>query len=125
MKIAIPTDNRRVSEHFGRCPEYTIVTISDNNVEKKEIIKNPGHSTGFIPKFLHTHGVKVLIAGGIGRKAIDYFNQYDIQVFKGLSGSINEIIELYLSGTIKNGDYECVKGSGRDYGIPKADAHLN
>lgn len=125
MKIAIPTDNGGISAHFGRCPEYTIITISNNNVEKQEILKNSGHRTGFIPKFLHENGIDVIIAGGIGSKAINYFQQYNIKVYKGLNAPINELVELYLSGNIKNEDFECVKGSGRDYGIPKADAHSN
>lgn len=125
MKIAIPTDNGRISAHFGRCPEYTLITIADNNIEKREILKNPGHRTGFIPQFLHENGVNVLIAGGIGSKAINYFQKSDIKVYKGLNGTINELVELYLNGNIKDGDFECEKGSGRNYGIPKADAHSN
>jgi len=29
MKIAISTDSGFVSEHFGRCPSFTIVEITD------------------------------------------------------------------------------------------------
>jgi predicted Fe-Mo cluster-binding NifX family protein len=53
MKIAISTDNGMVSPHFGRCPHFTIVEIKDNKVLKKEIIDNPGHRTGFLPKFFN------------------------------------------------------------------------
>ncbi|MBU1147322.1 MAG: dinitrogenase iron-molybdenum cofactor, partial [Candidatus Omnitrophica bacterium] len=52
MKIAISTDGDLVSEHFGRCPTFTIVDIEDSEVKNKELVSNPGHQPGAIPQFL-------------------------------------------------------------------------
>ncbi|MFX1257821.1 MAG: NifB/NifX family molybdenum-iron cluster-binding protein, partial [Promethearchaeota archaeon] len=41
MKVAISTDSGEVCAHFGRAPEFTIITIEDNKVVKKEIFPNP------------------------------------------------------------------------------------
>ena len=32
MKIAVPTRDERVDDHFGHCDHYTIFTIEDNNL---------------------------------------------------------------------------------------------
>jgi len=36
MRIVISSDNGNVAQHFGRCPEFTLVDIENGIVEKKE-----------------------------------------------------------------------------------------
>ncbi|MFZ6017802.1 MAG: NifB/NifX family molybdenum-iron cluster-binding protein [Nitrospirota bacterium] len=47
MRVAISTDGNFVSEHFGRCPSFTIIEFNDGQIIKKEVIQNPGHQPGF------------------------------------------------------------------------------
>ena len=75
MKISISTDGDFVSAHFGRCPQFTIVEIDEGRVESKEVIDNPGHNPGFLPQFLREKGVKAIVAGGMGHRALDLFAQ--------------------------------------------------
>ncbi|MBA1336952.1 MAG: hypothetical protein HPY66_3388 [Firmicutes bacterium] len=58
MRIAISTDRRHVSPHFGRCPSFTLVDIENGKTLKRVEVENPGHSPGYIPQFLHEKGVK-------------------------------------------------------------------
>ena len=38
-KIALPTRNGNIDDHFGHCAFYTIITVNDNNeVAKTEIM---------------------------------------------------------------------------------------
>ena len=71
MKIAIASDGNLVAQHFGRCPEYTIVDTEGGTVLKKETIPNPGHEPGFLPRFLGDLGCDVILAGGMGPRAIE------------------------------------------------------
>lgn len=121
IRYSIATDNDQVSQHFGRCPSYTFVDVEKNAVVKKTIVQNPGHQVGTIPKFLHDNSVNVIIAGGMGRRAIDFFNQYKIQPVLGATGSIDNIVDVILSGQLKSGDSTCVPKQGKEYGIPKED----
>ena len=41
MKIAIPTRNGHVDDHFGHCAEYTIVDISDNKIVSQQTLPSP------------------------------------------------------------------------------------
>jgi predicted Fe-Mo cluster-binding NifX family protein len=121
MKAAISTDGEYVSAHFGRCPSFTIVEIENGKVISAEEIPNPGHSTGFLPQFLHENGVECIIAGGMGRRAIDLFEQYRIRPILGLSGKVEDVIGQFLSGTLKSGESLCQPGAGKGYGVEKTD----
>lgn len=123
MKIAISTDNGNVSEHFGRCPQFTIVEIENNKVIKKEIINNPGHATGFLPKFLKEQGVNCVIAGGAGFRAQQFFNEFGIKLITGVQGKVDDVINNFIKGELKQGEDTCKPGKGKGYGIEKEDSY--
>ena len=121
MKVAISTDNNYVSAHFGRCPHFTIVQIDGQKIVEKETIDNPGHQPAFLPQFLSDLGVKCIIAGGMGGRATALFSEKGIQTIVGVSGSIDEVIEKLVQGTLKGGESLCKPGSGKGYGIEKSE----
>jgi len=123
MKIAISTDSEKVSEHFGRCPEFIIVEIENNKVKNRKIILNPGHMTGFLPKFFKEKGVKCVIAGGAGSRAQELFEQFGIKLITGIQGDVNNVIRDFIKGKIKQGKDFCNPGKGKGYGIKKEDGH--
>ena len=124
MRVAISTDGDSVSAHFGRCPSFTIVDIEDGKITKKEVIENPGHQPGFIPEFLHKRDVECIICGGMGMRAIELFNQLNIQMIVGISGRIDEVIEKLQKGTLEGGESLCAPGLGKGYGIEKTECSL-
>jgi predicted Fe-Mo cluster-binding NifX family protein len=119
MRIAISTDGDIVSAHFGRCPSFTIVDIENSKAVKKEVIGNPGHQPGAIPRFLHEKGVDCIIAGGMGMNAVNFFNQFNIEAIVGITGTIDNVIEKLEKGTLKGGESLCRPGAGKGYGIEK------
>jgi predicted Fe-Mo cluster-binding NifX family protein len=121
MRVAISTEKDFVSPHFGRCPLFTIVDIEEGKITKKEIINNPGHHPGFIPQFLYEKGVNCIVAGGMGRRATELFNELGIQTIVGISGKIDEVIEKLQKGTLKGGESLCRPGSGKGYGLDKTE----
>ncbi len=123
MKIAISTDSGKVSKHFGRCPEFTIVEIKNNEVQDKKIIPNPGHMTGFLPKFFKEKGVNCVIAGGAGSRAQEFFEQFGIKLITGIQGNINNVIKEFIKKELKQGEDLCNPGKGKGYGIKKQDGH--
>lgn len=119
MKVAISSDSGNVSAHFGRAPNYTFITIENNEVIEKEILKNPGHTVGSIPKFVNEQGAKCMIAGGMGHRAQEFFNQYGIEVIVGVTGKIDDIIKKILDGTLEGGETLCSPEGGKGYGVDK------
>ena len=84
MKIAIASEENkglesRAAHHFGRCPYYVFITLDENNTPAKiEPIENPffnGHEAGVVPQFIAEQKADVIIAGGMGPQAIDWFTQ--------------------------------------------------
>lgn len=120
-KIAIAVEGNQVSSHFGRCPFFTIVELDGKKVYNQEIIPNPGHRTGFLPDFFAEKGIQTILCGGMGRRAVDLFSEKGVKVMIGISGEIDDIIEKYLHGQLKESDSLCQPGAGKGYGIEKED----
>ncbi len=121
MKIVISTDDNRVSEHFGRCPVFTIADIVDGKCLNKEVIPNPGHHPGFLPKYFYEKGVGCIIAGGMGGSAQNLFNGYNINQILGISGEIDSVISSFISGDLTNKGSSCKPGAGKGYGLDKSE----
>lgn len=120
MKIAISTDGEFVSAHFGRCPTFTIVEIENGRIKDTQTIANPGHSPGFIPRFLHERGVRYIVAGGMGPRASGFFEELGMQAIVGVSGTIKDVIDQILKGTLRSGESLCRPGAGKGYGLDKS-----
>jgi predicted Fe-Mo cluster-binding NifX family protein len=110
-----------ISAHFGRCPFYTLVDVEGNQILSSEVVKNPhfpNHQPGVIPQFIQSQKANVMIAGGMGPKAIDFFHQFGIDVVTGAQGRIKDVVEAYLRGEIsgiipcEHQDHDC-KEEGR------------
>jgi len=68
-----------VSAHFGRCPFYVLVHVNGDTVVRSQVAANPHfdeHRPGMMPQFIHSLGADVIIAGGMGPRAIDMFHGY-------------------------------------------------
>lgn len=106
-----------LSAHFGRCPFYTFVEVEGNRILKSEVVRNPhfpNHQPGVIPEFIHAQKADVMIAGGMGPRAIDFFTQFGIDVATGVEGKARDIVEAYLRGEIE-GIVAC-EHHGHDHG---------
>jgi len=103
--------NSRVSGHFGRCPYFIIANIEDNTVIATEAVANPyaqHHQPGQVPQFISEQGVDVMLSGGMGRRAVDFFNQFGIEVATGAAGTVGQAVQAYLNGRL-NGAKPCAE----------------
>lgn len=121
MKIAISTDGQHVSQHFGRCPEFTILEIKDGKLISRETISNPGHHPGYLPQYLSEYGVSSIVAGGMGMRARELFEQAKIDAVLGVEGKIDKVISKIIDGSLEGGESICKPGSGKGYGIDKTE----
>ena len=93
----------QISQHFGRCPYYLIVEVEGLEIVKTETVNNPyynSHSPGMVPQFINEQGVNVMIAGGMGPRAIDMFTSLGIEAVSGAVGNVGNILQAYLRGEI-------------------------
>jgi predicted Fe-Mo cluster-binding NifX family protein len=122
MRIAISTEGKFVSPHFGRCSSFTIVDIESGKTFKREEVENPGHEPGYIPQFLHENGVEKIVCGGIGIRAQKLFEEMGIKTIIGVNGSIDEVVEKLEKGLLEEGGESlCVPGEGKGHGVEKTE----
>lgn len=110
MKIAIPLTQGRLAAHFGHCEQFALVSVESDTqiIQGKEIIEAPPHQPGLLPLWLSERGVTIIIAGSMGQRALQLFNQRGIQVIVGASSETPEkIINDYLQGVLALGGNVC------------------
>ncbi len=107
MKIAVASDEGKVSLHFGRCSEYRVFYVEEGKITKQEILENPGHEPGLLPKYLAGHEINCIIAGGMGPRAENLFGNYNIKAVTGSFGNIDDVVNSYLNGTLVAGESSC------------------
>lgn len=109
MKVAVPTINERVDDHFGHCDHYTIFTIENNKVVNRETMASPqgcGCKSG-IAADLQKIGVVVMLAGNMGEGAKNKLNAHNINVIRGCYGNVDELVESYLDGKVVDSGLGC------------------
>ena len=114
MKIAVASEGKMITEHFGHCEGFNIFDTEDGKIIGNEFTHNPGHRPGFLPNFLNEKGVKVIISGGMGGGAIDIFNEKGIEVIVGASGSAETAVKGYLQGSLKSTGSVCHQHQHQD-----------
>ncbi len=105
--IGIPSNgpelSSTISEHFGHCNYFIGIEIdSDQNINKIFSLQNNGHSGCMEPVMnMKNKGVTHMIVGGIGGRPYAGFTQYGIGLFKGVRGTLNDNIQLFLKQKLK------------------------
>ena len=108
MKFAIPLAQGVLCAHFGHSEQFAIVDTENGQVKSKELLTPPPHEPGVLPNWLAELGVGVVIAGGMGRRALGLFSEKGIQVTVGAPSSPPEaLVEQYLKGTLITGQNIC------------------
>jgi len=108
MKFAIPLAEGKLTAHFGHCQEFALVEVEDNEIKKKETLVPPPHEPGVLPRWLHELGTNIIIAGGMGARAMDLFVQNGIRVLTGApSLTPEELVKQYLDNTLQTGANIC------------------
>lgn len=108
MLIAVPCDSTdgleaTISDHFGHCAAFTLVTIDDTTIGEVSILENSAHEEGgcMAPvTLLKAHGVDALVAGGMGMRPLSGFQQVGIEVyFKENASTVQQAVDLFMSGS--------------------------
>jgi len=116
MRIALSVETNNelestIAQHFGRCPFFALVDMEGKEVKVVNVIPNPyygAHQPGQVPGFIHEQKANVMLSGGMGGRAIQFFEQFGIQTATGASGTVRSALESYLGGEL-SGAAPCVE----------------
>lgn len=110
IKIAVATeDQQNISNHFGRAPQYRIITVEQSNIMGNEVRSKPYHSQqephpaganqSHDDMFAPIADCQVLICGGMGTPAYDKAQAAGLNVIL-TGGGIEAAVQAYLSGVL-------------------------
>ena len=110
MRIAIPTTGDCLNPHFGHCEKFALVDVDPKTKEvtaTTELVA-PEHQPGLLPVWLKERGVTVVIAGGMGARALSLFQEASIEVITGAPAeSVATLVRKYLDGTLVSVEHLC------------------
>jgi len=106
-----------IGEHFGRVPTYTIVNLDTDEVK---VVPNTSHhmgGEGNPPEIMLQEGVNVMVCRGLGRRAINMFEEMGIDVYIGASGTVRDAIEAFKQNKLQKAsiDDACGQHAFRDH----------
>lgn len=110
MKIAIPVADNRLCLHFGHCEKFEVfdVDVDAKKITARVAFDSPPHQPGLLPRWLADKGVKCVIAGGMGSRAVSIFNENGVKVITGAhAGDPAEIVKEYIEGSLVTGSNVC------------------
>ena len=109
MKIAVPTRDGVIYDHFGHCAYYTIFEIENNEIVNSSRLDSPqgcGCKSG-IAADMEAMGISVMLAGNMGEGAKNKLESHNIKVVRGCRGNIEMVVRAYLIGLIKDSGEGC------------------
>jgi predicted Fe-Mo cluster-binding NifX family protein len=124
-RIAIPSSlpgglQAEVGAHFGHCDIYTLVDLKDGSITQVGTLPNVPHQQGgcLAPvNHLASHGVTVLIAGGMGLRPLMGFNQAGIEVYRGTEApSVAAAVAALIRDDLQRFTREFTCGGGQHSG---------
>ena len=121
MLAAFPSEapgglDAQLSDHFGHCAVFTLVTLDGDQVGQVSVLPNAGHAQGACMApvmLLKQHGVEALVAGGMGPRPLAGFQQVGITVYfnEGVS-TVREAVTLLAAGQARQFGPAQVCGGG-------------
>jgi len=123
--VAIPSAepggmDAAVDAHFGHCGIYTLVKVEDGAITGITTLPNVPHESGgcMAPvNHLADNKVQALIAGGMGFRPLQGFNQVGISVYhSGGAPTVKAAIQAFMHDSLPQFLLEHTCGGGADHG---------
>jgi predicted Fe-Mo cluster-binding NifX family protein len=110
MRIAIPVADGKLAMHFGHCQQFALIDLdpSSQQITGRTDLDAPPHQPGLLPPWLAERGAEVIIAGGMGQRALQLFAGHGITVVVGAPSEAPERLAAdYLAGRLRSGANIC------------------
>lgn len=108
MRIALPVSDGRLCMHFGHCEQFVIFDVDNKTILSSEAHTPPPHEPGLLPRWLSDRNVQLVIAGGMGARAVSLFREKGVNVITGApSAEPYKVVDTYLKGELITGINAC------------------
>lgn len=109
MKIALPSRDGKIDEHFGHCDYFSVVTVENKSIVDEQRVDPPagcGCKSNIVGT-LAEMGVTVMLAGNMGEGAVQVLGSHGIQVVRGCSGEPTDAVNRWLAGSVVDSGQSC------------------
>ena len=108
-RIAVPTRDGTVDQHFGSCRGFTLFDVKDGIVVKEEFLPAPDGAgcKSSAASGLAKAGVRVMLAGGMGEGAVRVMASFGITPVRGAAGPVRAAAEAYAAGRLADSGVVC------------------
>ena len=107
MRIAVPYEDGRIFQHFGRTQQFKIYDTDDSTVLHAEVMSTDGVMHEALAVVLAGNGVDVLVCGGLGAGAMSALQEAGIRVVSGASGDADTAVAAFLDGSLRSEGVNC------------------
>lgn len=116
MRVAVPVAEDKLCPHFGRCEVFAFLDVDEEAkkvVGRRDLVPPP-HQPGVIPGWVASQGANVVLAGGMGARAMGLFEQAGVRVLTGCpTAPPEELVLSLLAGELERGSNVCDRGGRR------------
>jgi ATP-binding protein involved in chromosome partitioning len=119
MIIAVPLCQQRFSQHFGGADTFALYAVDTaaKVVTSTTVLQPPEHDRGVFPTWLREQGATVVLAGGMGPRAVSIFRAQGVEVLTGIEEtSPDEAVRKFIEGTLEASGELCHDHSHHDCG---------
>jgi predicted Fe-Mo cluster-binding NifX family protein len=103
MRVALPVANRRIAPRLGSAETFYVIEVEG----QKEIHRHEHMLSDMSPiekiRFLKQQPIDVLICLGIEMGLYNYLAIFGVRIIPGVSGDVEQVIRLFLSGHLAPG----------------------
>jgi predicted Fe-Mo cluster-binding NifX family protein len=110
LVVAVPTAGGVLCAHFGHCETFAVMDVdtATGKILSTRHEPPPPHEPGVLPAWIASIGVDVVLAGGMGQKARDLFEEKGVKVVVGAMAAAPEaLVADYLRGSLATGPNTC------------------
>lgn len=119
MKIAVTSQNRRmITEHAGRCRNFWIFTIADNQIIDKQLLELAKEQSFHESSVHEPHpldDIDVLITAGMGSGMVRRLARKSIKGLVTKESDPETAVSLYLKAELKAEEAHLQDADGHDH----------
>jgi predicted DNA-binding protein (UPF0251 family)/predicted Fe-Mo cluster-binding NifX family protein len=110
-KIAVPTRDGMVDEHFGHCEYFTVYEMKNGAIAAERRVDSPDGCgcKSDIASVLARDGVTLMLAGNMGEGAVRILKANGIDVIRGATGKARDVVVSWLAGAVADSGVPCTE----------------
>ncbi|WP_441561078.1 NifB/NifX family molybdenum-iron cluster-binding protein [Colibacter massiliensis] len=100
MKIAVPYEDGKVFQHFGKTKKVKVYTVEDGTVTAAHIAENTGEGHEAVTDFLKALDIDVVICGNIGGCAQKAVREAGMELYGGVYARCDDAVNAFLTNNL-------------------------